>query len=165
MDAIERDLLLKIADLHGIPEGAYNIRENGQPAGRGNTANIEIVGKTDGKSGIDIFIKPGTKKESVHIPVILSKAGWQEMVYNDFYIGEDADVVIVAGCGIHNCGGAELTSRHDGVHTFYVGKNARVKYIEKHYGEGDGNGENIMNPTTVAHLEEGAYLEMETTQI
>ncbi len=165
MDAIERDLLLKIADLHDIPEGAYNIRENGQPAGRGNTANIEIVGKTDGKSGIDIFIKPGTKKESVHIPVILSKAGWQEMVYNDFYIGEDADVVIVAGCGIHNCGGAELTSRHDGVHTFYVGKNARVKYIEKHYGEGDGNGENIMNPTTVAHLEEGAYLEMETTQI
>ena len=165
MDAIERDLLLKIADLHGIPEGAYNIRENGQPAGRGNTANIEIVGKTDGKSGIDIFIKPGTKKESVHIPVILSKAGWQEMVYNDFYIGEDADVVIVAGCGIHNCGGAELTSRHDGVHTFYVGRNARVKYIEKHYGEGDGNGENIMNPTTVAHLEEGAYLEMETTQI
>lgn len=165
MDAIERDLLLKIADLHGIPEGAYNIRENGQPAGRGNTANIEIVGKTDGKSGIDIFIKPGTKKESVHIPVILSKAGWQEVVYNDFYIGEDADVVIVAGCGIHNCGGAELTSRHDGVHTFYVGKNARVKYIEKHYGEGDGNGENIMNPTTVAHLEEGAYLEMETTQI
>ena len=146
MDAIERDLLLKIADLHDIPEGAYNIRENGQSAGRGNTANIEIVGKTDGKSGIDIFIKPGTKKESVHIPVILSKAGWQEMVYNDFYIGEDADVVIVAGCGIHNCGGAELTSRHDGVHTFYVGKNARVKYIEKHYGEGDGNGENIMNP-------------------
>ena len=143
MDAIERDLLLKIADLHDIPEGAYNIRENGQSAGRGNTANIEIVGKTDGKSGIDIFIKPGTKKESVHIPVILSKAGWQEMVYNDFYIGEDADVVIVAGCGIHNCGGAELTSRHDGVHTFYVGKNARVKYIEKHYGEGDGNGENI----------------------
>ena len=165
MDAIERDLLLKIADLHDIPEGAYNIRENGQSAGRGNTANIEIVGKTDGKSGIDIFIKPGTKKESVHIPVILSKAGWQEMVYNDFYIGEDADVVIVAGCGIHNCGGAELTSRHDGVHTFYVGKNARVKYIEKHYGEGDGNGENIMNPTTVAYLEEGAYLEMETTQI
>lgn len=165
MDAIEKDLLLKIADLHGIPEGAYNIRENGQPAGRSNTANIEIVIKTDGKSGIDVFIKPGTKKESVHIPVILSKAGWQEMVYNDFYIGADADVVIVAGCGIHNCGGTELTSRHDGVHTFYVGKNARVKYIEKHYGEGDGNGENIMNPTTVAHLEEGAYLEMETTQI
>ena len=167
MDAIERDLLLKIADLHDIPEGAYNIRENGQSAGRGNTANIEIVGKTDGKSGIDIFIKPGTKKESVHIPVILSKAGWQEMVYNDFYIGEDADVVIVAGCGIHNCGGAELTSRHDGVHTFYVGKNARVKYIEKHYGEGDPGttGKRLMNPTTIVHLKEDAEMIMETSQI
>lgn len=165
MDAIERDLLLKIADLHGVPEGAYNIRENGSSAGRVSTANIEIVPKADEKSGIDIFIKPGTKNESVHIPVILSKAGWQEMVYNDFYVGEDADVVIVAGCGIHNCGGAELTSRHDGIHTFYVGKNARVKYVEKHYGEGDGNGENVMNPTTVAHLDEGAYMEMETTQI
>ncbi len=165
MDAIEKDLLLKIADLHGVPEGAYNIRENGEGAGRGCTANIEIVSKTDGKSGIDIFIKPGTKNESVHIPVILSKAGWQEMVYNDFYIGEGADVVIVAGCGIHNCGGRDLTSRHDGIHTFYVGKNAKVKYIEKHYGEGDGRGENVMNPTTVAHLDEGAYMEMETTQI
>ena len=101
----------------------------------------------------------------MHIPVILSKAGYQETVYNDFYIGADADVVIVAGCGIHNCGGVDLTSRHDGVHTFYVGRNARVRYVEKHYGEGDGNGENVMNPTTVAHLDEGAYMEMETTQI
>ncbi len=165
MDAIEKDLLLKIADLHGVPEGAYNIRENGQSAGRQSTENIEIVPKTDGTQGIDIFIKPGTKNESVHIPVIISKAGWQEMVYNDFYIGEDADVVIVAGCGIHNCGGVELTARHDGIHTFHLGKNAKVKYMERHYGEGDGKGENVMNPTTVAHLEEGASLEMETTQI
>ena len=160
MDAIEKDLLMKIADLHGVPEGAYNIRENGKPAGRSSTANIEIVPKADGKSGIEIYIKPGTKNESVHIPVILSKAGYQETVYNDFYIGADADVVIVAGCGIHNCGGVDLTSRHDGVHTFYVGRNARVRYVEKHYGEGDGNGENVMNPTTVAHLDEGAYMDM-----
>ena len=146
MDAIERDLLLKIADLHGVPEGAYNIRDNGESAGRASTANIEIVSKTDGKSGIDIFVKPGTKNESVHIPVVLSKAGFQEVVYNDFHIGADADVVIVAGCGIHNCGGVDMTSRHDGIHTFYVGKNARVKYVERHYGE-------------------GAYMEMETTQI
>lgn len=125
MDAIERDLLLKIADLHGVPEGAYNIRDNGESAGRASTANIEIVSKTDGKSGIDIFVKPGTKNESVHIPVVLSKAGFQEVVYNDFHIGADADVVIVAGCGIHNCGGVDMTSRHDGIHTFYVGKNAR----------------------------------------
>ena len=165
MDAIERDLLLKIADLHGVPEGAYNIRDNGESAGRASTANIEIVSKTDGKSGIDIFVKPGTKNESVHIPVVLSKAGFQEVVYNDFHIGADADVVIVAGCGIHNCGGVDMTSRHDGIHTFYVGKNARVKYVERHYGEGDGNGENVMNPTTVVHLGEGACMEMETTQI
>ncbi len=165
MDAIEKDLLLQIADLHGVPEGAYNIRGNSQSLGRNTTANIDIVNKTDGKSGIDIFIKPGTKKESLHIPVIISKAGLQEVVYNDFYIGADADVVIVAGCGIHNCGGVEMTSRHDGVHTFYVGKNAKVKYVEKHYGGGDGLGKNVMNPETVVYLDEGATMEMETTQI
>ena len=165
MDAIEKDLLLKIADLHGVPEGAYNIRGNGEALGRNTTANIDIVSKTDGKSGIDIYIKPDTKKESVHIPVIISKVGHQEMVYNDFHIGENADVVIVAGCGIHNCGGMDMTSRHDGVHTFYVGKNAKIKYVEKHYGEGDGNGSNVMNPETVVYLDEGARMEMETTQI
>ena len=165
MDAIEKDLLLKIADLHGVPEGAYNIRDNGESAGRRSTANIEIVPKTDTNQGIDVIVKPGTKNESVHIPVIISKAGYQELVYNDFYIGEDADVVIVAGCGIHNCGGAEITSRHDGIHTFHVGKNAKIKYVERHYGEGDGNGENVMNPTTVVHLDEGASMEMESTQI
>ena len=165
MDSIQKDLLLQIADLHGVPEGAYNIRGNGETVSRNTTENIEIVTKTDGKSGIDIFIKPGTKNESVHIPVIISKAGLQEVVYNDFYIGDNADVVIVAGCGIHNCGGVDMTSRHDGEHTFYVGKNAKIKYVEKHYGEGDGNGKNVMNPTTVVHLAEGAYMEMETTQI
>ena len=165
MDAIEKDLLLKIADLHGVPEGAYNIRGNSESLGRNTTANIDIVTKTDGKQGIDIFIKPGTKKESMHIPVIISKAGLQETVYNDFYIGADADVVIVAGCGIHNCGGVDMTSRHDGVHTFYVGKNAKVKYVEKHYGSGDGLGKNVMNPETVVVMEEGSYMEMETTQI
>lgn len=165
MDAIEKDLLLQIADLHGVPEGAYNIRGNGTTAGRNTTANIDIITKTDGKQGIDIIIKPGTKNESMHIPVIISKAGLQEMVYNDFYIGEDADVTIVAGCGIHNCGGVDMTSRHDGVHTFYVGKNAKVKYVEKHYGGGDGLGKNVMNPETVVYLAENAYMEMETTQI
>ena len=165
MDAIEKDLLLKIADLHGVPEGAYNIRGNSESLGRNTTANIDIITKTDGKQGIDVIIKPGTKKESMHSPGIISKAGLQEVVYNDFYIGADSDVVIVAGCGIHNCGGVDMTSRHDGVHTFYVGKNAKVKYVEKHYGEGDGNGKNVMNPETVVHLDEGAYMEMETTQI
>ncbi len=165
MDLIQKDLLLKIADLHSTPSGAYNIRGDGETKGRSSTANVEIVQRKDGKEGIDIVVKPGTKNESVHIPVIISKAGHQEVVFNDFYIGDDADVVIVAGCGIHNCGGVDITSRHDGEHTFHVGKNARVKYVEKHYGEGDGNGKNVMNPKTVVYLDEGAYMEMETTQI
>ncbi len=162
MDKIEKNLLEQVAGLHEVPSGAYNIRANGKMAGRGVTANIDIVTKED-KQGIDIRIKAGTKRESVHIPVILSETGYQEMVYNDFYIGEDCDVTIIAGCGIHNCG--VDTSKHDGIHTFYVGKNAKVRYVEKHYGEGDGSGENIMNPMTVVYCEENAHMEMETTQI
>ena len=162
MDAIQKSLLEQVAGLHEVPEGAYNIRANGQKAGRNTTANIDIVTKTD-KDGIDIIIKPGTKNESVHIPVVLSQSGLKDMVYNDFFIGEGSDVTIIAGCGIHNCG--EQPSEHSGIHTFHVGKNARVRYVEKHYGEGDGSGENIMNPTTVVELDEGGYMEMETTQI
>ncbi len=162
MDQIQKNLLEQVADLHEVPAGAYNIRANGASAGRATTANIDIVTKED-KDGIDIVIKPFTKKESVHIPVVLSQSGLQDHVYNDFYIGEGADVTIVAGCGIHNGGDGE--SRHDGIHSFFVGKNARVKYVEKHYGQGDGNGKNIMNPTTVIEVEEGGYLEMETVQI
>ena len=162
MDEIQKSLLEKIADIHEVPEGAYNIRSNGQLEGRNTTANIDIVTKKD-EPGIDIIIKPGTKNESVHIPVILSESGLKDMVYNDFYIGEGADVTIVAGCGIHNCG--VDTSEHDGIHTFYIGKNAKVKYIEKHYGEGDGAGERILNPTTIVHIEDGGYMEMETAQI
>ncbi|MBE6878213.1 MAG: SufD family Fe-S cluster assembly protein [Ruminococcaceae bacterium] len=162
MDAIQKDLLEKIADLHGVPQGAYNIRANGEAAARSTTANIDIVTKTD-KPGIDIIIKAGTKNESVHIPVVISQTGHTEMVYNDFFIGEDADVTIVAGCGIHNTGDSE--SRHDGIHTFYVGKNAKIRYVEKHYGAGDGNGQNVMNPTTVINMEEGSYVEMDTVQI
>lgn len=162
MDQIQKNLLEKIADLHEIPAGAYNIRANSEGAGRRTTANIDIITKTD-KQGIDIRIKPHTKNESVHIPVIITETGIEETVYNDFFIGEGADVTIVAGCGIHNSG--DGTSRHDGIHTFYLGKGARVSYVEKHYGEGDGNGERVMNPKTVAVLEEGAYLEMNTVQI
>ncbi len=154
MDAIEKMLLKQTADLEGIPHGAYNIRST--------TANIDIVTKED-KPGIDIIIKPGTKNESMHIPVIISKSGLKDLVYNDFYIGEDCDVTIIAGCGIHNCGDQE--SRHDGIHSFHIGRNSKVKYIEKHYAAGDGTGGNIMNPTTIIELEEGAYMEMETTQI
>lgn len=162
MDQIQKTLLEQVADLHEVPEGAYNIRANGKSAARNTTANIDIVTKQD-KPGIDIIIKPGTKHESVHIPVIISESGLEEAVYNDFYIGEDADVVIIAGCGIHNCG--DQTSQHDGIHTFHIGKNAKVKYVEKHYGSGEGNGEKIMNPETIVFIEEGGSLDMETTQI
>lgn len=162
MDAIQKNILHEVADLDALPVGAYNIRANGESAGRNTTANIDIVTKTD-KPGIDIKIKPDTKHESVHIPVVISKEGLKDLVYNDFFIGENSDVTIVAGCGIHNCGGVD--SSHDGIHTFYIGKNAKVKYIEKHYGEGEGRGKKLMYPTTIVHLEEGAQMIMETAQI
>ena len=162
IDQIQKRILEEVADLHTVPEGAYNIRANGASAGRNTTANIDIVSKTD-VSGIDIRIKPGTKHESVHIPVVLSESGIKETVYNDFYIGEDSDIVIVAGCGIHNCGNQD--PEHDGIHRFYVGKNAKVKYVEKHYGEGDGNGKRILNPGTEVYMEEGSSMEMEMVQI
>lgn len=162
LDEIQKRLLMEVADLHETPEGAYNIRANGEMAARNTTANIEIVSKTD-VSGIDIHIKPGTKHESVHIPVVLSESGFKEMVYNDFYIGEDCDVVIVAGCGIDNCGNQD--SEHDGLHRFFVGKRAKVKYIEKHYGAGNGLGKRILNPGTEVHMEEGSSMEMEMVQI
>ena len=162
LDSIQKNLLEQVADIHEIPEGAFSLRVNGQMHDSRSSENIEIVKKTD-KPGIDIYIRPGTKKESLHIPVLLAKTGITEIVYNDFHIGEDCDVTIVAGCGIHN-GGPEK-SEHSGIHSFFVGANARVRYIEKHYGEGDGNGRNVMNPTTVVEMEKNSYMEMETAQI
>lgn len=162
MDQAEWKVLKEIADLEKTPQGAYNFRVNGQLDARQVTANIDIVSKTD-KPGIDIIVKPGTKGESVHIPVVISQTGLTDVVYNDFYIGEGAQVDIVAGCGIHNTGCE--TSQHDGIHVFHIGKNARVKYVERHYGEGPGTGERILNPRTEVYLDEGAYIEMEMTQI
>ena len=162
LSAIQKNMLKEIAGYEEIPEGAYNLRSNGALAGRRTTANIDIQTKTD-KPGIDIIIKPGTKNERVDIPVILTETGLDDLVYNDFYIGEGADVLIVAGCGIHNAGG--LKSEHDGIHAFHVGKNAKVKYVENHYGEGEGTGEKILNPTTEVEIDEGGYMEMETSQI
>ena len=162
MDSIQLELLNAVAGLHEVPQGAYSLRINGEAVGKNSTENIDIVKKED-KPGIDIIIKPGTKNESLHMPVILSQSGVQDMVYNDFYIGEDADVTIVAGCGIHN--GGDKKSEHDGIDTFHVAKNARVKYVEKHYGSGDGAGERILNPQTIIYIEEDGYLEMDTVQI
>ena len=162
LDEIQKRLLIEVADLHDVPEGAYNIRSNSQAAGRQSTANIEITSKTD-VSGIDVHIKPGTKNESLHIPVVLSESGLKEVVYNDFYVGENADVVIVAGCGIDNCGVQD--SQHDGVHRFFVEKGAHVKYVEKHYGSGSGRGKRILNPVTEVYMEEDSSMEMEMVQI
>lgn len=164
MNAIEKNLLREIAELDALPAGAYNLRVNGASAGRHSTANIEIIPKED-KPGINVIIRPGTRGESLHIPVILSEAGLRDLVYNDFYIGAESDVTIVAGCGIHNCGGGDATAQHDGVHAFHLDRNAHLRYVEKHYGEGDGRGKQVMNPTTIVHLAEGARMEMETTQI
>ena len=162
MEKKDRDLLKQVADLHEIPKGAYNIRKNSESAGRNSTANIQITNK-EGVPGIDIRIAPGTKNESVHIPVLITETGITEMVYNDFYVGDDADVLIVAGCGIHNAGDSE--SRHDGIHRFFVGKNAKIRYVEKHYGDGDGNGKRVMNPATELTMEENSVCEMEMVQI
>ena len=162
MNTIDSHLLKEIADLERVPQGAYNIRKNGQLEGRNNSAHITIESKTD-KPGIDIRIAPHTKNESVHIPVIVTQTGLKDLVYNDFYIGEGCDVDIVAGCGIHNSGCE--TAEHDGIHTFYVGKGAKVRYVEKHYGEGEGTGARILNPHTIVYLEEGASIQLETVQI
>ncbi len=162
LDEIQKRLLSEVADLHKVPEGAYNIRSNSESAGRASTENIEIIPREDGQ-GLTVRIRPGTKNESVHIPVVLTKSGLKEVVYNDFYVGEGADVVIVAGCGIDNCGPKD--SEHDGIHRFFVGKNAKVKYVEKHYGSGDGSGKRILNPGTEVYQEEGSTVEMEMVQI
>ena len=160
---IDRELLEKIADMLGKPVGAFNIRKDCGCDGRESTEHIKIDSRTDGKSGIDIRILDGTVGEKCYIPAIITKPGIQEVVYNDFYIGENCDVEIVAGCGIHNCGDQE--SRHEGVHTFHVGKNSRVHYAEKHYGQGDGRGGKVMNPQTIVYLDEGATIQMDSVQI
>ncbi len=162
MNEITQRILEEVAELHGIPEGAYNIRENGQSIGRSSTEEIEIGTRKDGK-GLVVRIRPGTKKKSVHIPVVISQSGLTEVVYNDFYVGDDCDVTIVAGCGIHNAGND--ASKHDGIHSFFIGKNAKVKYVEKHYGSGDGSGERIMNPETIVEMDADSYMEMDTVQI
>ena len=162
MNKVDKRMLEAVADLHEIPQGAFSLRKNGESAERRSSANIIIEPKKD-KPGIDITVKAGTKNESVHIPVIITEAGVNDLVYNDFYIEEDTDVLIVAGCGIHNSG--DQSSEHDGIHRFHIGKNAHIKYVEKHYGEGDGKGDRILNPTTEIFMDENSFCEMESVQI
>lgn len=162
LSALDKQLMATVADLHEIPQGAYNIRRNGQGISRNSTANIEIRPKTD-KPGIDIIVKPGTKGESVHIPVILTAEGMEDLVYNTFDIGEGADVLVVAGCGVHNPG--EGKAEHNGIHDFVIRKGARMRYVEKHYGEGNSKGKKILNPVTILEIEEGGQAELEMIQI
>ena len=162
MNNIEKELLKNIADIDGEITGAYNIRKDGQGIERKVTPNVDIITKEDA-SGIDIIVKENTKFEIVHIPVIITKSGLKDVVYNDFYIGKNAKVTIIAGCGIHN--DEHNDSEHDGIHRFFLEEGANVKYIEKHYGEGAGDGKRILNPVTEVHLKNGASLEMETIQI
>ena len=162
LSPIDESLLASIAGIHGMPKGAFNIRKDGQLVERHSSANIEIATKTD-NPGIDIHIKPGTKGETVYIPVIVTQSGLKDVVYNSFYIGDDCDVTIVAGCGIHN--DSHQASQHDGIHSFYLGKNSHIKYVEKHYGEGVGSGERILNPVTNVYMEDGSSCEMDLVQI
>jgi len=162
MDKIDSELLAQVADLHGIPEGSFNIRKNGQSISRKSTSDIEIVSK-ENKMGIDIIVHKDVKNKSVHIPVIVTEGNFDDLVFNDFYIGENCDVTIIAGCGIHN--DTNMASSHDGIHTFHIEKNSHVKYVEKHLGTGSGKGNKILNPTTNVILDENASLEMETIQL
>lgn len=162
MNEIEKKLLEKIADLHSTPSGAFNIRKNGATLNRSSSKEIEIIPKKD-KSGIDIKIKDGTQNKSVHIPVIITVGGLNDLVYNDFYIGKNCDVVIVAGCGIHNA--TCKTSMHNGIHSFHIDENSKVKYIEKHVGEGEGSGGKILNPVTKIYLKKKSQMQLESLQI
>ena len=162
LNEIDKELLKQVADMHGVPQGSFNIRKNGQSVERKSDEDVSIVPKKD-KSGIDIFVKPGVKNRSVHIPVIITMGNFDDLVYNDFYIGKDADILIVAGCGIHNT--TTKTSEHDGIHTFHLEEGCKVKYIEKHLGIGNGQGGKILNPTTEIFMKNGSEFEMETIQL
>ena len=162
LNKIDEELLNEVSDLENIKKGAFNIRKNGKGVERQVTENVNIVTK-ENNSGIDIYVKENTKFEFIHIPVIITQSGLKDVVYNDFYIGKNANVVIIAGCGIHN--DHHKDSQHDGIHRFYLEEGAKVKYIEKHYGEGDGKGKRILNPVTEVYLKEGSSIDMESYQI
>lgn len=162
MNAVLRDILAKVSGLDDIPQGAYNFRVNGKSDRCADSEGTQIISKKD-KPGLDIIIRPGVKGEVIHIPVLISRGGLSDLVYNDFYIGENSEVHIHAGCGIHN--DSRHLTQHSGVHTFHVGRGARVKYDEKHYGQGEGSGDKVLNPETIIYLAEGSRLEMDSVQI
>lgn len=159
---LEKFMLNKVADLDSKPTGAFNLRVDGVGVVRQNSANVEIVPK-DNSKGIDVYVKPNAKKEVVYIPVLIMQGGINDLVYNDFHIGENSEVIIVAGCGIHNH--TEHNSEHNGIHTFYIDSGAKVTYIEKHFGHGDSVGKKNLNPVTTVYLAKDATMEMNTVQM
>ena len=162
MNSITEKLLGIVSDFKGSFQGAFNIRENGQCAGRQSSPNIHIESKTD-KPGIDIHVLPGTKGETLYIPACVTHGDVDDLVYNDFFIGKNADVRIVAGCGVHT--DSEEEARHNGIHRFFLEKGARVVYEEKHVGTGKGTGAKRIDPVTEVTLDEDSYLEMDTVQL
>ena len=162
MNNITQSLLSILSDWKGEFKGAFNIREDGGCAGRQSSANIKIESKKD-LPGLDIHIKPGTKGETVYIPACVTHGNIDDVVYNDFFVGEGADVVIVAGCGVHTDN--EEEARHNGIHRFFLDKGAKVLYKEKHIGTGNGEGIKRIDPVTDIELGEDSVLEMDTVQL
>ncbi len=162
MDKIDKSLLENITDLHSLTQSAYNIRKNGEVVARNCTDNIQIVPKQD-KPGIDIHIASNLKNQSLHIPVIITEGNLHDLVYNDFYIGDNTEILIVAGCGLHN--DTKESSSHQGIHQFFVGKNCLIRYVEKHLAQGNADTQKNLNPTTIIYLGQNSRFIMETTQL
>ena len=162
MNKEDKDLLKEIIEEDPTKADSYNIRKNSKGIERKINPYITIEPKAN-NSGIDIYVKENTLFGTVNIPVIITQSGLTDIVYNDFHIGKNANVIIVAGCGIHNDGHKD--TRHDGIHRFYLGEGAKVKYIERHCGVGIGDGKKVLNPVTEIYMKQGTYMVMDTTQI
>ena len=161
MEAEDKELLQEIVGENPENADSYNIRKNGKKIERKVNPNINIISKED-NSGIDIYVKEDTLFGTVNIPVIITESGLKDVVYNDFHIGKNANIIIVAGCGITNNG--HWDAQHDGIHRFYLEEGAKVKYIERHCGLGVGDGKKVLNPVTEIHMAKGAYMGRDTTQ-
>ena len=162
MNDTDKNLLKEISDSDIEQADAYNIRKNGKGVSRKTNPYIDIVPKEDNQ-GIDVYVKENTLLSIIHVPVLLTESGLKDVVYNDFHIGKNSNVIILAGCGVHN--DKHKDTEHDGIHRFFLEENAKVKYMEKHYGEGDGSGKNILNPVTEIFMKPGSNMTMDTTQI
>lgn len=162
MNDVTNDLLGLVSDWKDGYKGAYNLRVDGTCAGRQSSDNIKIYSKED-KPGLDIRIADETHGETVSIPACVTHGDIDDLVYNDFYVGKNSEVTIVAGCGVHTETGEP--ARHNGIHRFFLAEGAKVKYLEKHVGTGKGTGIRSIDPVTEVYLGKNALLEMDTSQI